>query len=80
MSEVSQLYDFQGSFLWGIRGILFFSWTEFIKCFFQQINLHGQSVICVTPVETAKSGMYYVMQQLKADLPKVIVKVSVNWM
>ncbi|KAK2176857.1 hypothetical protein NP493_625g00001 [Ridgeia piscesae] len=40
----------------------------------QHIRLHGDSVICVEAVESNKSAMYYVLQQLKEDLPKVIIK------
>ena len=39
------------------------------------IRAHGDSIICVTPVESNKSSMYYVLQQLKSDLPKVVIKV-----
>ncbi|XP_013420118.1 DNA-directed RNA polymerase III subunit RPC1 isoform X2 [Lingula anatina] len=40
----------------------------------QQIQLHGDAILCITPQETNKSSMYYVLQQLKADIPKVIIK------
>ncbi|XP_064623865.1 DNA-directed RNA polymerase III subunit RPC1-like [Lineus longissimus] len=39
-----------------------------------QIRCHNDNIICVEPVETSKSSMYYVMQQLKETLPKVVIK------
>ena len=42
----------------------------------QQIRLCGDAVVCVTPVETSKSLTYYVMQSLKEELPKIVIKVS----
>ncbi|XP_074647199.1 DNA-directed RNA polymerase III subunit RPC1-like [Tubulanus polymorphus] len=38
------------------------------------IQCHGDNVICVTPVESSKSSLYYVLQQLKQDLPNVMIK------
>lgn len=38
--------------------------------------MHAENVICVEPAETTKSSMYYVLQQMKQDLPKVPIKVS----
>lgn len=42
-----------------------------------QLRCHGDSIICITPMETSKSQMYYVLQQLKEDIPKVVIKVFV---
>ncbi|XP_035660991.1 DNA-directed RNA polymerase III subunit RPC1-like [Branchiostoma floridae] len=38
------------------------------------IVVHGESILCVTPSETAQSTMYYNMQKLKETLPKVVIK------
>ncbi|CAH1249658.1 POLR2A [Branchiostoma lanceolatum] len=38
------------------------------------IVVHGESILCVTPSETAQSTMYYNMQKLKENLPKVVIK------
>ncbi|KAI8497884.1 DNA-directed RNA polymerase III subunit RPC1 [Branchiostoma belcheri] len=38
------------------------------------IAVHGESILCVTPSETAQSSMYYNMQKLKESLPKVVIK------
>lgn len=35
------------------------------------VAVHGEAVVCVTPRENSKSSMYYVLQFLKEDLPKV---------
>lgn len=35
------------------------------------IAVHGEAVVCVSPRENNKSSMYYVMQSLKGELPKV---------
>lgn len=35
------------------------------------IAVHGEAVVCVSPRENNKSSMYYVLQSLKEDLPKV---------
>lgn len=35
------------------------------------IAVHGEAVVCVSPRENSKSSMYYVLQSLKQDLPKV---------
>lgn len=35
------------------------------------IAVHGEAVVCVSPRENSKSSMYYVLQSLKEDLPKV---------
>nr|XP_042140361.1 DNA-directed RNA polymerase III subunit RPC1-like isoform X1 [Peromyscus maniculatus bairdii]XP_042140363.1 DNA-directed RNA polymerase III subunit RPC1-like isoform X1 [Peromyscus maniculatus bairdii]XP_042140364.1 DNA-directed RNA polymerase III subunit RPC1-like isoform X1 [Peromyscus maniculatus bairdii] len=35
------------------------------------VAVHGEAVVCVTPRENSKSSMYYVLQFLKKDLPKV---------
>ena len=35
------------------------------------VAVHGEAVLCVTPRENSKSSMYYVLQFLKEDLPKV---------
>merc|ERR1712150_306833 len=40
----------------------------------KDLRAHGDSIICVTPTESNKSSMYYVLQQLKSDLPKVVIK------
>ncbi|XP_005736479.1 DNA-directed RNA polymerase III subunit RPC1 isoform X1 [Pundamilia nyererei] len=38
------------------------------------IAVHGEAVVCVSPRENSKSSMYYVLQSLKAELPKVVVQ------
>ncbi|XP_053306455.1 DNA-directed RNA polymerase III subunit RPC1 isoform X2 [Spea bombifrons] len=38
------------------------------------IAVHGEAVVCVTPRENNKSSMYYVLQSLKQELPKVVVQ------
>ncbi|XP_077482360.1 DNA-directed RNA polymerase III subunit RPC1 isoform X1 [Stigmatopora argus] len=38
------------------------------------IAVHGEAVVCVSPKENNKSSMYYVMQSLKGELPKVVVQ------
>nr|XP_033798341.1 DNA-directed RNA polymerase III subunit RPC1 isoform X2 [Geotrypetes seraphini] len=38
------------------------------------IAVHGEAVICVTPRENSKSSMYYVLQFLKEELPKIVVQ------
>ncbi|XP_051928207.1 DNA-directed RNA polymerase III subunit RPC1 [Hippocampus zosterae] len=38
------------------------------------VIVHGEAVVRVTPRENNKSSMYYVMQSLKAELPKVVVQ------
>ncbi|XP_010606158.1 DNA-directed RNA polymerase III subunit RPC1 isoform X3 [Fukomys damarensis] len=38
------------------------------------VAVHGEAVVCVTPRESSKSSMYYVLQFLKEDLPKVVVQ------
>lgn len=35
------------------------------------IAVHGEAVVCVSPRENNKSSMYYVLQSLKGELPKV---------
>ncbi|XP_043911596.1 DNA-directed RNA polymerase III subunit RPC1 [Protopterus annectens] len=35
------------------------------------IAVHGEAVVCVNPRENSKSSMYYVLQYLKEELPKV---------
>lgn len=35
------------------------------------VAVHGEAVVCVTPRANSKSSMYYVLQFLKEDLPKV---------
>ncbi|EGW07354.1 DNA-directed RNA polymerase III subunit RPC1 [Cricetulus griseus] len=42
------------------------------------VAVHGEAVVCVTPRENSKSSMYYVLQFLKEDLPKVRQKSSVE--
>lgn len=37
------------------------------------IAVHGEAVVCVSPRENSKSSMYYVLQSLKENLPKVRV-------
>lgn len=37
------------------------------------IAVHGEAVVCVSPRENSKSSMYYVLQSLKQELPKVCV-------
>uniref|UniRef100_A0A8B9JBA6 DNA-directed RNA polymerase subunit n=1 Tax=Astyanax mexicanus TaxID=7994 RepID=A0A8B9JBA6_ASTMX len=38
------------------------------------IAVHGEAVVCVSPRENSKSSMYYVLQWLKQELPKVVVQ------
>ncbi|XP_026566777.1 DNA-directed RNA polymerase III subunit RPC1 [Pseudonaja textilis] len=38
------------------------------------VVVHGEAVVCVTPRENSKSSMYYVLQALKEELPKVVVQ------
>ncbi|XP_075697917.1 DNA-directed RNA polymerase III subunit RPC1 isoform X1 [Rhinoderma darwinii] len=40
----------------------------------KDIAVHGEAVLCVTPRENNKSSMYYVLQTLKEELPKVVVQ------
>ncbi len=40
--------------------------------------MHGDSVVCINPTETSKSSMYYVLQQLKEEIPKVVIKVCMS--
>lgn len=40
------------------------------------IAVHGEAVVCVTPRENSKSSMYYVLQSLKEELPKVKTKTA----
>ncbi|EDO36291.1 predicted protein [Nematostella vectensis] len=39
-----------------------------------QVRVHSSAVICVYPTESAKSSLHYVMQQLRSDLPGVLIK------
>ncbi|KAF7660180.1 hypothetical protein LDENG_00287920, partial [Lucifuga dentata] len=38
------------------------------------IAVHGEAVVCISPQENNKSSMYYVLQSLKEELPKVVVQ------
>ncbi|KAG5855741.1 DNA-directed RNA polymerase III subunit RPC1 [Anguilla anguilla] len=38
------------------------------------IAVHGEAVVCVSPRENSKSSMYYVLQSLKEELPKIVVQ------
>ncbi|KAJ8365732.1 hypothetical protein SKAU_G00145630 [Synaphobranchus kaupii] len=38
------------------------------------VAVHGEAVVCVSPRENSKSSMYYVLQSLKEDLPKIVVQ------
>ena len=38
------------------------------------VAVHGEAVVCVTPRENSKSSMYYELQFLKEDLPKVSLR------
>lgn len=40
------------------------------------IAVHGEAVVCVSPRENSKSSMYYVLQSLKEELPKVKISCS----
>lgn len=42
------------------------------------IAVHGEAVVCVSPRENSKSSMYYVLQSLKEELPKVRKKTFVS--
>ena len=44
-----------------------------------RIQVLSDCIICVQPAETTKSSMYYVLQQMKQDLPKVPIKVGPAW-
>lgn len=39
------------------------------------VAVHGEAVVCITPRENSKSSMYYVLQFLKEELPKVRILV-----
>jgi len=39
-----------------------------------QVSTHGDSVLTVMPAETSKSSMYYVLQSMKEELPRVVIK------
>ena len=39
------------------------------------MKVHGDAVLSVKPVETAKSCQYFIIKQLMEDLPKVVIKV-----
>lgn len=43
------------------------------------IAVHGEAVVCVSPRENSKSSMYYVLQSLKEELPKVWIKASMAY-
>uniref|UniRef100_A0AAZ3Q862 DNA-directed RNA polymerase subunit n=1 Tax=Oncorhynchus tshawytscha TaxID=74940 RepID=A0AAZ3Q862_ONCTS len=43
------------------------------------IAVHGEAVVCVSPRENSKSSMYYVLQSLKDNLPKVRVTLCPKW-
>ena len=38
------------------------------------VAVHGEAEVWVTPRENSKSSMYYVLQFLKEDLPKVSLR------
>ena len=40
-----------------------------------QIRIHSDAALSIVPVETSKSSMYYILQQLKETVPKVVIKV-----
>lgn len=42
------------------------------------IAVHGEAVVCVSPRENNKSSMYYVLQSLKEELPKVRIRVNAS--
>ena len=44
----------------------------------QQVDVRSDCLIVVDPAESSKSKMYYVLQQLKQDLPKVPIKVRLH--
>ena len=46
-----------------------------IFLFFQNVKIHSEAVITVHPQESSKSSMYYILQVLKKELPKVMIKV-----
>ena len=41
----------------------------------KDVHVRSSSVVYVYPPDNPKSSLYYVMQQLKSALPKVVVKV-----
>lgn len=41
-----------------------------------QVVVLNKAMLCVHPIENNKSTMHYVMQQLKNDLPSVLIKVG----
>ena len=43
-----------------------------------QVRCHSEAVLSILPVETAKSSMYYILQQMKIDIPKVMIKVRLT--
>ena len=47
---------------------------------FQQVDVRSDCILVVEPVETNKSKMFYVMQQLKQELAKVAIKVGASSM
>lgn len=56
---------------------LYYSIT-YTGCFFflQQVTALSKSELCIYPTESSKSSLHYTMQQLKTDLPDVLIKVS----
>ena len=44
----------------------------------KDVDIHSDDVLSVSPHETSKSSMYYVLQHLKAHLANVMIKVQVD--
>ncbi|KAK2152800.1 hypothetical protein LSH36_317g01042 [Paralvinella palmiformis] len=39
-----------------------------------QIRIHSSAALSIVPMETSKSSMYFILQQLKETVPKVVIK------
>ena len=50
--------------------------TRKLKLKLNQVSALSGALLCVRPGETSKSSMHYVMQQIKNDLPGVLIKVG----
>lgn len=53
-----------------------FGLTPFMP--FQNVRIHSDAILCVSPTETNKFSMYGAMQQLKQDLPKIMIKARLD--
>ena len=60
-----------------LSGELIYLMYRLGMCFFlQQVTVLSKSELCIYPSESSKSSLHYTMQQLKTDLPDVLIKVS----